>query len=257
MRRILLLALSVVGLSSVAIPVIAADLNAAAPSPRKREICFFEDREFYGTAKCFQLEDGKRRRAVDAFEDRFDDAVSSLKMGSGVVVEVCENPNGGGDCKVFENTIESTSKSWNDRISSFTVWDKDAESRPAEESGSNDEEGIAAKQAKDKTPGYDFDKKGFIVEDGGNAGAPYACLYNGSSFTGEEFCLWNLGTNNLTKLGFADKTESVRVQRGYQVTLCPKADSPGAACEKNIDRPLEQVSDELLTRIRSVFVEEP
>jgi hypothetical protein len=235
-------------------PALAADQNSAAPQPRKREACFFEDRDFYGTAKCFQLEDGKSNRVIKAFEDRFDRRVSSLRLGDGVIVELCNARDMEGTCTAYDSLTDNLEKSWNDRTRSAVIWDANAKNRPRI-CGDYQAGDSCGKPAKDQTPGYAFDKEGFIIETEGNAGAPYVCLYAGSSYTGEELCLWQEGWTDLRKKDFL-KAESVRVQRGYQVTLCPGQKSPMAECEKGIDAPSEEISEELLGKVRAAFVEE-
>jgi hypothetical protein len=229
-------AVSVSGLS----PVFAADENGAAPEPRKNEACFFDERGYYGTAKCFAIDDDSDRRDVNSFEKPFDNSITSFKLGSGVTAQFCRDKELSGECTFGEEDEAYVTDEWTDSVSSIAVIKKGAKPKPTDD--------------QDETPGYKYDKKDFLVSDGGNAGVPYACVYAGSSYTGQEVCLYELGSVDLRKIGFDKKTESVRVKRGIQITLCPR-NAAGSECEKEIDAPLDEVSNKVLGKIAEAFVE--
>ena len=82
--------------------------------PRRGQACFYEDVNFRGASFCANM--GQSSAFVG---NRWNDRISSIRVGPGVTVQVCEHANFAGDCRRYDHNANRLAA--NDSISSYRV----------------------------------------------------------------------------------------------------------------------------------------
>lgn len=86
--------------------------RAAGPGPG--EFCFYEDFGYGGRSFCASV--GQQEAQLRSSRN---DAISSIRVGSGATVQVCEDYDFDGNCRRISSDVESLGDGWNDVISSY------------------------------------------------------------------------------------------------------------------------------------------
>jgi hypothetical protein len=155
---------------------------------RPGEVCFFEHVDFDGRRFC--AESG---RANAGLGDRWNDTVSSIKVGANARVEVCEDYDFGGECRVLRQDAADLTGGWNDRISSYR-------------------------------PPQDEDETAAAPEVG--AGQP-VCFYEHYDFEGRHFCAEPNSRNAGLGESWNDVISSIALAEGATVEVCEDYDFAG------------------------------
>jgi len=149
------------------------------PGLGANQICFYRDYNYAGPYFCARM--GQSDASLGAQEN---DQISSIRVGSNARVEVCEDFNYSGNCRIVTGDIAQLPNSLNDRISSYRTTQ--------------------------------------IGGGGGGGGNPTgrACFYADYNYNGAAFCL-DRG-QSIAQLGpqWNDRISSFRVEGGATVTAC-------------------------------------
>lgn len=81
--------------------------------PGPGEVCFYEDDQYRGATACTSL----TKRVVN-LTPRWNDLISSMRLGPNTAIEACEHANMGGRCWRFRGNVPNVGTA-NDQISSF------------------------------------------------------------------------------------------------------------------------------------------
>lgn len=166
-------------------------VNTPPRAPQAGEVCLYTDPNFLGQANCFRMGQSDANLVAP-----FNDSVSSIRIGSGSYVEICQNTNFGGTCRAYNSDIAQLPGAINDQASSYrtTVAVPGGNPNPTPTSGQ-------------------------------------ACFYSEFNFTGQYFCLQQ--NQQLTYVGnnWNDLISSIRVDQGLSVQVCGDPDF-GGFCEQ-------------------------
>jgi len=85
--------------------------------PAEGKVCFFEHANYQGRSFCVRR--GAQQSSL--VYDGWNDIISSIQVGPGASVDVCEHVGFGGRCRSFHSSRPFVGDRWNDIISSFAV----------------------------------------------------------------------------------------------------------------------------------------
>jgi len=164
--------------------------RAEAPTPY--QACFYEDFGYAGQSRCINV--GDRNAELDG---NWNDAISSIRVGSNVELQVCEDWNFNGNCQRLTADRAELGGALNDNISSFRT----RLAGTGNGSGNGNGEG----------------------DDGGNndgVAANQACLYQDFDFNGASRCIDS--GEQFAELGgdWNDAISSIRVGARAEVQIC-------------------------------------
>lgn len=168
-------------------------VNTPPRGPNAGEVCLYTDPNFGGQANCFRMGQSDANLAAP-----FNDSVSSIRVGSGAFVEICQNANFGGTCRAYNSDTAQLPNIINDRASSYrtTVSVPGGPGNPG------------------PTP------------TGGQA-----CFYSEFNFGGQYFCLERNQQLAFVGNNWNDLISSIRIDPGVTVQVCGDADFAGF-CEQ-------------------------
>ncbi|MGV8840628.1 MAG: SH3 domain-containing protein [Bauldia sp.] len=164
-------------------------------APAAGEICLYTDPNFGGQATCARMGQSDANLLAP-----FNDSISSVRVGAGAFVEICQNANFTGVCRSFNSDVAQVPNIINDRASSFRT----------------------------------------TVGVPGGPGTPppgpqptvgQACFYSEFNFTGQYFCLERNQSLSYVGNNWNDLISSIRVDAGVTVQVCGDADF-GGFCEQ-------------------------
>ncbi|MHA1157692.1 MAG: peptidase inhibitor family I36 protein [Alphaproteobacteria bacterium] len=182
--------------------------------PRLRVACLFTESDFGGLAVC-----SEEAETISNLGPRLDDRISSVRLASGWSMVVCTDPNLLGRCARLDANTERFRPRFNDRISSYQVFETVTAPPPAPPP---DDGGII-------TPGAD----GPVISLPGIIGAfaGEVCLFEHAGYRGSSVCS-RAGTEQRNMgPGQTDRASSIRVPNGLLIYAC---DLPnfGGQCER-------------------------
>ncbi|MCC6736431.1 MAG: SH3 domain-containing protein [Bauldia sp.] len=175
------------------LPITVTPTPAPPRAPGAGEVCLYTDPNFGGQALCARMGQSDANLAAP-----FNDNVSSVRVGSGAFIEICQNANFTGVCRSFNSDAAQLPNIITDRASSYRT----------------------------------------TVAVPGGPGIPtppptvgQACFYSEFNFTGQYFCLER--NQSLTYVGnnWNDLISSIRVDAGVIVQVCGDPDF-GGFCEQ-------------------------
>jgi len=85
--------------------------------PANGKVCFFEHANYQGRFFCAR----RGTQQPSLVYNGWNDIISSIQVGPGASVEVCEHVGFGGRCRSFHSSRPFVGDRWNDVISSFAV----------------------------------------------------------------------------------------------------------------------------------------
>lgn len=166
--------------------------------PGPGEVCFFEHYNYDGDRFCARI--GQSGRSMPG---NWNDRVSSIRVGPGAGVRVCEHAGYGGRCEVYDSNVPRLTGGQNDRISSFQVRRRGA---------------------------------------GGGDDRPQAsiCFYEHVDFGGARFCASPGQSDNALRGDWNDRISSIRASGGATAQVCEHYGFAGQ-CTR-IDRDVRRLS---------------
>ncbi len=177
----------------------------------RNRACLFEHADFRGRRIC-----GRVGEAFQRMPQGWNNRVSSLRIGQGVSVQVCENSRFRGRCRDYGRDRNYVGDRWNDRISSFRI----VSNRPR--------------------PGT------------GDLARNEACFFEHADFRGRELCARVGDASRRMPPGWNDRISSVRLGRNAEVQVCERNRFGGRCRTYTRDRPY--VGDRWNDRISSFRV---
>lgn len=161
-------------------------------APGANEVCFYTDVNYGGQGTCARM--GQSDANLQA---QWNDSISSIRIGAGGFVEVCQNANFGGTCRSYTADASQLPFAVNDRISSFRTT-------------------VAPNPGPIPGP----------TPVGGQA-----CFYSEFNLTGQFFCLNRNETLSYVGNSWDNQISSIRVDPGVTVQVCDSQNF-GGWCEQ-------------------------
>ncbi|WP_265518194.1 peptidase inhibitor family I36 protein [Nitratireductor luteus] len=192
----------------------ALNVTFAAPG----DVCFFEHRGFQGRYFCARTGQASRLVSRD-----WNDRVSSISVGRGARVVVCEHRDFGGWCDEYRDDVVELFGNRNDAISSFRIDGR----RPG--GGRPDWEG----------PGWGGGPGWNDGWDGYRPRPPRSqvCFYEHRDFRGASFCARPGEASWLVPPAWNDRISSIRITGWTGVAVCEHKNFGGWCTEYNRDVP--------------------
>jgi len=169
-------------------------INTPPRGPNAGEVCLYTDPNFGGQVTCARMGQSDANLVAP-----FNDSISSIRIGSGAYVEICQNANFGGICRAYNSDVAQLPGLVNDRASSYRTT-------------------VAA-----PGPG--------VPGPGPQPVGGQACFYSEFNFTGQYFCLDRNQSLSYVGNNWNDMISSIRVDQGVTVQVCGEADFAGF-CEQ-------------------------
>lgn len=168
---------------------LSVTVNMPPRGPNAGEVCLYTDPNFAGQVICARMGQSDANLVAP-----FNDNISSLRVGSGASVEICQNAGFGGICRAYNSDIAQLPTLMNDRTSSFRT--------------------VAV-------PGIP----------GPQPVGGQACFFSEFNFTGQYFCLERNQSLSFVGNNWNDMISSIRVDQGVTVQVCGEPDFAGF-CEQ-------------------------
>jgi hypothetical protein len=165
-------------------------VTACVTGPAVADVCFYEHANFQGRSFCAPL--GAQQWSLASHG--WNDIISSIQLGSGGSVEVCEHEGFGGACQTLTSNSAYVGDWWNDRISSF---------RATADSG------------------WDTSQWSHGGDGSFRAGDGEVCFFEHADYQGRSFCerrgerQWSLA-----RTGWNDIISSIQVGPGVSIEVC-------------------------------------